>query len=252
MGHGDSIMATAQARAVSEAIGMKASFGEWVKLWKHNPFIAKEKGFPVKNMTGDRPYVLGQTDKKAIWNPNFRAIPGDIFLDKEEILDFGKDYILIQPEVKTLFSKGNKAWVHWHELVEKLEGENLIQMIPNKSEKEKVLKGVNPKVTDTFRIAVGALLNAKLIITTDGGLHHAAAARIYDPEGNLLQDGMDAVVIWTGFTHPRNLGYARHTNVRYDDSPPCGSKVPCDHCHHMAEKLTADMVYSAVREVLDG
>lgn len=257
MGKGDEIMASAQARAVAESVGVKASFGEWSKIWKHNPYIAKQGGFPVRNATGDRPYLLGQTDRQCIFNPNFRVVPGDIYLDDSEleaaddILNGLEGFIFVQPEVKKMFSKGNKAWVHWNALIRKLQDETILQPLSNVSETEKALKGVKTIVTETFRTAIAVMLKAKLVITCDGGIHHAAAARIHDSRGNLLSDGIPSVVIWTGFSHPRNLGYANHLNVRYDDSPPCGMKVPCDHCHNMSEKLTANMVYEAVRSYLD-
>ena len=140
-----------------------------------------------------------------------------------------------------MFSKGNKGWPrkYWRELVDKLDGP-VLQMVSNKSEMNEGLGNTKVIVAEPFRVACAVLNEAKMIITTDGGLHHAAAA-LRKP----------AVVIWTGFSHPRTLGYNFHCNVRYDDTDPCGMKIQCDHCKKMAEKLTPDMVYEATREYLD-
>ncbi len=73
--------------------------------------------------------------------------------------------------------------------------------------------------TPTFRNALAILSKAKLFVGTDGGLHHAAAAL-----------GIPSVVIWTGFSSPRHLGYDTHRNI-HDGSEPCGTfNSVCKHC----------------------
>lgn len=251
MGLGDEIMATAQARMVAQTLGVKADFGEWSKLYKDNPHIAPPgRGFPVRNRTGDRPYILGQTDKQVVFNPNFRALPGDIYLTNNEEKEARKlvtkavgnePFILVQPEVKTTFSRGNKAWpmAHWKALVRDLKTLDipLLQMIKDDREGQRLCKTV---VTHTFRVACAVVKRSMLLICSEGGLHHAAAAL-----------DKPAVVLWTGFSHPWILGYATHLNLRYDNSPPCGMKVECDHCKRMAEKLTPDTVFAEIRKYLD-
>ena len=74
-----------------------------------------------------------------------------------------------------------------------------------------VKKYTNWLETTTFRHALQVLSKAKLFVGTDGGLHHAAAAL-----------GIPSVVIWTGFTSPRHLGYDTHRNI-HDGSEPCGT-----------------------------
>ncbi len=248
MGLGDEIMATAWAKQVAEDIGVKTCYTEWSKIFKGNPYITHPgKGFQVMNCTGSRPYIIGQTDKRVIFNPNFHAVPGELYLtnnekkEAQDLLKKYKDFILVQPEVKLLFSKGNKGWPrkYWRELVDKLD-QPVLQMVSNNSEVNEGLGNTKVIVAETFRVACAVVAEAKLLIGTDGGLHHAAAA-LRKP----------AVVIWTGFSHPKTLGYPFHCNVRYDDSPPCGMKIQCDHCKKMAEKLTPDMVFDATREYLD-
>lgn len=258
MGMGDEIMATAQARAVYDTTGMQVYFAdpvqptpEWTKIFKDNPCITKTgKGFPVANRTGLRPYILGQTDKQVVFNPNFHAVPGELYLTNNEIKEARKaigknrDFILVQPETKKIFSKGNKAWPskHWNTLVDSLldKGYTVLQMLKNRSEDNLCLKRTKPIIAETFRTAAAVIQESKLLISTEGGLHHAAAA-LKKP----------AVVIFTGFSHPQTLGYSTHLNLRYDNSPPCGMKIECDHCKRMAEKLSPDLMLSTGKTVTE-
>jgi ADP-heptose:LPS heptosyltransferase len=94
--------------------------------------------------------------------------------------------------------------------------------------------------TDTFREAMGVLRGAALFVGTDGGLHHAAAAL-----------GIPAVVIWTGFTSPKHLGYASHTNL-YAGGDPCGTlHKACQHCRKNAESISPEQVLTEVEKIYE-
>lgn len=254
MGLGDEIMATAQAREVKRVTNEKTSFGEYVKLWKGNPNISGSSGIPVRNMTGDRPYILNQTRERCVFNPNFSAKPGDLYLkDKEyEAGEQGKEAVILQPNVKIMFSKGNKdwGWDNWQKLADLCDFP-VYQMIQNPSERR--LNGVKPLETKTFRIACATLFHARLFVGTDGGLHHAAAANYYaNTKQGLVYKGRgpNAIVIWGGFSHPKHLGYPFHTNIRWDDSEPCGSKIACQHCKKMMSRITPEKVYETIKASL--
>ena len=91
------------------------------------------------------------------------------------------------------------------------------------------------KETATFRDALKVLSKAKLFVGTDGGLHHAAATL-----------GIPSVVIWTGFTSPRHLGYDTHRNI-HDGSEPCGTyDSVCQHCLLKSKAITVEQVLDAV------
>jgi ADP-heptose:LPS heptosyltransferase len=101
------------------------------------------------------------------------------------------------------------------------------------------LEGVTQVSTESFRDACSLLDRASFFLGTDGGLHHAAAAL-----------GKKAVVIWGGYTHPRNLGYDSHINL-HSGVEPCGNLAPCDHCKKAMDRITVDMVVNAVTKSLD-
>jgi ADP-heptose:LPS heptosyltransferase len=98
------------------------------------------------------------------------------------------------------------------------------------------LDGVEQAQTDSFRQACALLSKASLFIGTDGGLHHAAAAL-----------GKPAVVIWGGYTHPRNLGYDFHVNLQANGVEPCGLTIPCQHCRTAMDRVTVKEVVQAVK-----
>jgi ADP-heptose:LPS heptosyltransferase len=101
------------------------------------------------------------------------------------------------------------------------------------------LKGV-PYLETTFRQALAVLQGASLLVTTDGALHHAAAAL-----------GVPAVVIWGGFTSPKNLGYDSHTNL-WTGAHPCGIwKYECPHCRKALNAITPQQVIDAIGETLE-
>ena len=250
-------MLTAQARRIKEVTGQKAYNGEWDKLWKGNPNITNStSGFPLKNCTGNRPYILGQTQERAIFSPNYHAEPGDIYLSNREVKEAReltkkiKDYIIVEPHTKLLFSKGNKdwGWDKWQTLVDRLQDHNLIQMI--KASGIKKLNNLRIIETPPFRVAAAVLLKAKLLVCTDGALHHAAAASYYDFDQEYIGKGPKAIVIWGGFSHPKHLGYKTQVNIRANDTEPCGSKVVCEHCKAMMVGVPVGWVYDEISAAL--
>ena len=246
MGYGDEIMATAQAREVHRATGYKTFFGEWTKIWLNNPYIAKNhsKAVQVRNMTGDRPYVLNQTPDTVIFNPNFRAVPGELYFTEDEqkaakaACKGLHDFIILEPNTKDTFSKGNKkwSWGRWQQLADRLREDYTVAQFDYG---ERMLDGVKQIKAKTFRTGCACLELCDLFIGSEGGLHHACAAL-----------GTKAVVLWSGYSHPLQLGYADHFNLRADNSPPCGKKVACNHCKDMMERITVEQVEEAVSTLL--
>jgi ADP-heptose:LPS heptosyltransferase len=244
MGFGDEIMATAQAREISRVLGVSVSFRDNHEIFKNNPYIVTNGGFRLVNEQGNRPYILAITPEKIVYNPNFRAVPGEFYFTEDEIREAHqligqlKDFVIIEPSIKNKFSQGNKdwGWDNWERLVHRLKDYTLVQLVPDQSAKK--LAGVRVIETKTFRIACAVLKESTLFVGTEGGLHHAAAAL-----------KVRAVVIWSGYSHPLHLGYPQHANIRADNSPPCGSRASCDHCKAMMAKISIQHVHEAIDTV---
>lgn len=227
MGIGDGIMATGDAKEVNIATGRKVIFGNGQKrfydndAFKDNPRIAgeKEDGVWIPNYPGSRPYIFGEKNGRMIFNDEFTPKVGEFFgIGKSDRLA-GK--ILVETRTKKEFVHTvNKAWPYWDEL--------LASGLP--------IVRVQQIETARFRDVLPILKGCSLFVGTDGALHHAAAAL-----------GIPAVVIWTGYSSPRHLGYRSQVNI-HDGSEPCGtfSKV-CPHCLKKAKSIDPDYVIDVVK-----
>lgn len=264
MGWGDSILATGHAKPLYEEGKriyftkpdsahfkhcLKEGYIEWAMgedVYMNNPYLGTDKtwegdakaGFKdckfVENHFGNRPYVKSGGTSKVIWTPDYKAPVGDIWLTPEEIergkKDYGEGYVLVEPHTKNTVG-GNKAWIwpRWQEVADILlaKGDDVLQ---NGTPKKR-LQNVRYIPMLEYRDALIAVANAKMVITTQGGLHVAAAAL-----------GVPAVVIWGEYAHPRNLGYDNHVNLYTGGPDPCGHTVECPGCVQAMRETTVEMV----------
>ena len=241
MGLGDWLMASGDAKEANERTGKKVKLGNGVtmfldnQIFANNPRMASSSDTDVvwvKNYQGHRPYLKGTKDGHMLFNDDYKPKVGEIYfnqLEKKNIDKIDKDYIVVEPNVKRVYAHTvNKAWHGWEQLFKHdLPWLQLGDVSVNRY--------TNWKETATFRDALKVLSKAKLFVGTDGGLHHAAAAL-----------GIPSVVIWTGFTSPRHLGYDTHRNI-HDGSEPCGTyDSVCQHCLLKSKAITVEQVLDAV------
>lgn len=247
MGLGDWLMATVQAREQNEKHRLRCVFTNGQRQWyepaifKGNPRIAQtlkpgERYVAIPNFPGHRPYIEGYEPHRFIWKRDFRVQPGELYLDdREKAQALEGRYILIEPTVKGE-NQANKdwGWERWQELARAP-----LPWLQVGPKGKRLLEGV-PFMETTFRDALGVLAGASLLVTTDGALHHAAAAL-----------GVPAVVVWGGFTSPENLGYASHINL-WSGADPCGIwKHRCDHCREAMASISVRQVLDAVTEAYE-
>ena len=206
-----------------------------IQVFSNNPRMALKLDTDVvwvNNYPGSRPYLKGTNKGKLLFNDDYKPRVGEIYFSHEEQKDIDKidgDYIVVEPNVKKIYAHTvNKAWHGWEQL---LKHDLPWLQLGDVS----VDRYTNWKETATFREALQVLSKAKLFVGTDGGLHHAAAAL-----------GIPSVVIWTGFTSPRHLGYDTHRNI-HDGSEPCGTyDSVCQHCLLKSKAITVEQVLDAV------
>lgn len=249
MGLGDWIMASADVRRAHEKWGVRCMLGDgnrafWSEVFENNPKVARpgtlnpdEKFAWVPNYPTNRPYLLGADSERFYYNPDFKAAPGELFLSDLETRE--GSYILIEPHTKKDMCGPNKRWPfeRWRAVAKRFRDYPLAQMSPDANG---LIKGVKHLRTPRFRDTLGYLKSAKLLITTDGALHHAAAAL-----------GVPAVVIWGGVASPKNLGYDTHINL-YHGAEPCGThSTECPHCKAALERVTVEEVVSAIEDSLE-
>ena len=236
-------MASAEARRIAST-GKLAYMGpEWSEVWDNNPHITKDKaqGVLVSNRIGNRPYIGGVTATHILYNELHRPERGDIFLTDQErawaVEQIKGPFVVIEPHIKGTFA-GNKAWVwdRWQEVAKKLPIPVVQMGLPHK----KRLDNATFIKTGTIRKAFALLERASLLITTDGALHHAAAAL-----------DKPAVVLWGARTHPSILGYPEHQNIYTGQGESCGAMAACQHCVDAMKRITPDMVLDAAARILE-
>lgn len=255
MGLGDWIMATAEARYYNELHKLPVIFACKEKkrlfwsdeVFSHNPRIVKEpngdqKVVVIENYPGKRPYVDSiRHDGKGYvikYRENFRAEPGEIFFDRDERSSLADGCIILEPHVKEENFKRNKAWPweRWQDLVDALPRVPFCQLDYGKP----MLRGVQALPSKTFRQALAHVDRCSVLVTTDGALHHAAAA---------LET--DSIVLWGGLASPLNLGYSSQTNLWWGEQP-CGKAYKCSHCEAAMKAITLDEVLEALNEMCAG
>jgi ADP-heptose:LPS heptosyltransferase len=157
----------------------------------------------------------------------------------DDLKAFGAGYVgrfVVEPHIKGTVSGSNKdwGWTKWQELVDGLD----LPWAQFDYGRER-LRGVEAIPTDTFWHGVAVLGRSIGIVTTDGGLHHAAAAL-----------SVPAVVIWGGYAPPAVLGYRGHINLSVD-APDClGMKVSCTACRDAMDAITVNDVETACRSLM--
>lgn len=77
-----------------------------------------------------------------------------------------------------------------------------------------------------------------MLVTTEGGLHHAAA--IF---------GIPAVVIYGGYISPRQTGYDGQVAL-FEGGEPCGWRKPCPHCAAAMGKIEPERVFEHAMKFL--
>lgn len=246
MGLGDWLIATGQIKEMYAANPVPVlvmgidNRPQWSEVFVFNPKILKRRTASkvqiLVNGPGARPYVAGKQPDKWLWKP-FGPTPGELYFHINE-LSFGKNRsstILIEPNIK---AKGNlnKAWPfeRWQQLVNRKAGK-FMQVGPIGT---KWLENVERIVTPTFRHAAVVLKYAKCLVSSEGGLMHAAAAL-----------GVPAVILWSEFIDPSVTGYKDHINIRHADRT-CGARLACPTCLASMQAITVDEVDAKLRSVL--
>lgn len=156
-------------------------------------------------------------------------------------------YVCIEPHTKDTFSP-NKAWFfeRWQELVSRLGqyfagagGRNDIVQIGAPG--SPALQGVVSLVGQTtFRETAQVLASSRLLVSTEGGLTHLAAA-----------SATPAVVLMSAVFPPELMTYPQNTSLYADQACICrGLKTVCPKGRACMAKITVDEVYEAVLEKL--
>ena len=242
-------MAAGEARALHERTGKNVAIvdqrgrAQWVDLWKGVPYIVPRVVpgcLTIMNTSGVRPYIASKTPGRWRWKP-YKPQPAEVRFSLDE-QRFAADYaglVMVEPNVKNI-GHSNKAWIwdRWQDLVNAMPETQFLQCLQGGT---RPLGGDNVRhvLTLTFRDAMAVLSQCSALVTTEGGLMHAAAAV-----------GTRAVVLWSEYISPEITGYSMHRNIRHAGQA-CGVRLNCPGCRKSMAAITVDEVRAALVALLE-
>ena len=133
--------------------------------------------------------------------------------------NLNEKYIVIEPTSKENYTVNRRyCFEKWQKVVDILSKDIEIVQVGVKG--SKILNNVIDLTGKTnFKEVVGVVRHAKMLLSTEGGLTHAATA-VDTP----------ALVIITGYQDPKMVCYPQNINVNIASHGPCGYKVSCKEC----------------------
>ena len=280
MGLGDEIMVTALVKKnirknhIPSVIVNSKGLMRWSVAWENNPYILNKKELlgqkpnfdknyciiPSGN-GGGRPYIDYEKSKHHqfyVWK-EWNIEPGEIFLSEKEhelarsfrnhFSIYGeKPAIIIEPTIKGRL-QANKDWGrhNWLKLLELLDKNGIapIQLIHfYVNNTNKITLKTMP--IHSIREMFAYLSVVDMIISHEGGFHHAAAAL-----------DIPGIVIFGGYISPKITGYSTHINLVGHDIEPqildffCGNLVPCPHCRRAMDSILPEKVVYETLKILE-
>ena len=269
MGLGDDLMWLGEASEVhkqnKDAVIHDGS--TYSPMWKGNDWIvAPDYNGPKKKILvpskpgGNRWYIEGWAPGKIIYK-NYAPKPAPYVITPDELQAAKQtlehngvtgDFVIVNPDTKNTTLSTNKDWgfERWQELTNLLSRKvQVVRIKPRNSVNDvsghvhynqKLLDNATNILEDNVRVAFAMMSLSKIIVTSEGGVHHFAAA-INKP----------AFVIYGGVIHPDQTGYINRNQTYYFvGEKPCGSQVPCDHCEDAMARITPQIVFEDVLDEL--
>jgi len=242
------------------------------QIFKNNPFIEnptnidnnKEYNY-INDHSGCRGYINYEKSilhrKKKVrflkLNSTYKANKGKIYFDsfEKKIIENYKHkygcYILLNTAIKKSLTSNKelpiKKWSQLNNMLLKRGLKTAIMINNDFSDEDSAiteLKGVIKINTKTIRKMLCAIAASKMVVTTEGGVHHAAAAL-----------DKKCLVIYGGRIDPSILGYESQINI-IDDRPifngdsnirfPCGMFSDCIHCKTIMNNVPTELMYEQI------
>jgi ADP-heptose:LPS heptosyltransferase len=278
MGLGGYLTWTAVARELVEASGIRKVFpfeqhGNLIKpvktpIFDNNPYILQEfsndVSIPMQLNNPQTNYCKQDTPQKAehrydthiiqqiceFYGINKPRLKCEIYFGDEEIHVVNKilshhsmgKFLVIEPQSNDEYTVNKKypieKWQHVADMLLK-DGHTLVQV--GRETKDHVLRGViNLTGRTSFREAAQIIQRSKLLVSSEGGLMHAA---------NAVE--VPAVILYTGFIHPTMTCYPENTDIWLGkEHGPCGMKTYCEYCSSEAALHNPDEIVEAVRSMV--
>jgi len=158
---------------------------------------------------------------------------------EEKAKKLDSEFIIIEPHSKLSYTVNRRyPFEKWQDIVNKINKN--IQVVQIGQKGNEVFEGVIDLTGQTsFREAAALTGAAKLFLSSEGGLVHAATA--VDTK---------SIVILTGYQTPKMVEYPQNDYINIATHGPCGFKVKCPKCEEDAEKHNSDEVVKQIEKNL--
>ena len=282
MGYGDDLLVTTFAAFEKKKhpdrqviIGnLKKKHASHSIIYDHNPNISdcrnldkNKKIHLIDYHQENRPYIdyKNSTNKKYIWNHNYKATPGELFFSKDEeilakntiknAINFWKvknkkknpkaiiflETTSTKVEHKNFSMKHlNKGWAreNWFKLVNKLKHDYLF--INSVHEYSINIDDVFSPENMNFRLACSIMNKCDMYVGPEGGFSHVAGAL-----------RKKAVVYYGGWIPPDIIGYDFHENLYFKHpESPCGLyREICNHCEKARKMITVENFEERIKKI---
>lgn len=252
MGLGGELMWTAVAREINERTNRQVAPCQFVngifyviesEIFRNNPrFVLDPSGIPLVLNNPNTNYCKLDTPTKAthrydrhvieqiceaygIHDPKLKC---ELFFteaerDRVDALErlIGTPFVVIEPNVKNEYGVNKEySFPKWQLVANELMSSG-VKLVQTGQAGARVLDGVVDMTGQlTFREAALLVGRSTLLVASEGGLMHAANAV-----------GTRAVILVTGFIHPRMTCYPENENIWIGAGHgPCGMKTQCLKC----------------------
>jgi ADP-heptose:LPS heptosyltransferase len=150
------------------------------------------------------------------------------------------DFVLIEPISKTNYTV-NRAYPFdkWQYVVDAIT-KNIQVVQVGLSENQVLDNVINLVGKTTFRTASIIMRQSKFLLSSEGGLTHAATA-VETP----------AIVVITGYQTPKMVAYSQNTNINIATHGPCGMKSKCVLCVEDSRNHNHNKIIDAALAFLD-
>lgn len=272
MGWGDDLMWLGEANKVHQENpdAVIHDGREYSVMWDNVPWVVepgykgdKRKILVPRKPGGNRWYIEGWGNGRMYYKP-YNPIPAPYRCKPEErkwavkqlqLAGVTGPFVLINPDTKNTTFANNKQWgfKRWNQLC-KLLSEKGIQCVRTKPNGPVVdvsghVKYTVPPLSDCINITTPTIRHMMAIleqsccaVTSEGGVHHAAAAF-----------NKRAFVIFGGVSSIDSTGYSNRNQTYYTyDHPktPCGSQHDCDHCKQAMDSIKVDTIAKDVLQFM--
>jgi ADP-heptose:LPS heptosyltransferase len=274
MGLGDDLMWLGEAAKVHEQNpdAVITDGREMSPMWKHHDWIVKpdyqgsRRLIRVPRKPGGERWYIKRFAGGRIEYKNYNPTPAPYVFDEKEInkaveilrnhgIENNTTFVIINPDTKNTTLSSNKDWGFdkWQQLTNMLSPHvKVVRVKPggpvndvsgHVQYKQKLLDNAINIMEDDVRVSFAIMSGSQAIITSEGGLHHFAAA-INKP----------AFVLYGGAIHPDQTGYDERNQTYYvynDPKTPCGMQSKCEHCRRAMAAIKPQMIYDDVMEYLN-